>query len=568
MNNPQLADYFHRFDAALQQAERPRHFTYPFCYQAHPLCIAAAQQVDIQLNGSELWQQHRNSQNIGDPVGKMFGVLVVENQQGELGYLAAFSGKLANCNHHAGFVPPVYDLLDQENIFVEESLAINAINQQIEQLTQASEWREIQQKLQRLNVEAEQAVTELQHSMIATRKQRKTLRADLDKQNYSAQQKQQLLNQLAQQSITEKRVLTETKQQWAIKIEQAQHRVEAYQAQLASLKEQRKQRSHQLQHDLFSNYRFLNALGEEAVLIDLFKDTLSPIPPAGSGECAAPKLLQFAYQHQLKPIAMAEFWWGDSPRSAIRRHGKFYPSCNSKCLPILTHMLKGLDVETNPLLDNPATDKEIDIIYQDDAIVVINKPEEMLSVPGVNIDDSAFTRLQHYLGPREEGPFVLHRLDMSTSGLLVFALTKRANRNLQKQFINRLVEKRYVALVEGNIEQHSGDIFLPLAADPDDKPRQLVSEKHGKPAETYWEVVARQHSSEQNHCTKLYLYPKTGRTHQLRVHCSHPQGLNSPIVGDDLYGDRADRLHLHAQRLVFSHPYTRQIMSFEVDETF
>lgn len=563
MTDLQLTRYFHHFDTALQQSERPAQFTYPFCYQAHPLCIAAAQQVSNQLAGSELWQQHRNSQNPGDPVGKMFGVLVVENRYGELGYLAAFSGKLANRNHHPGFVPPVYDLLDQENVFVEESEAINGINQQIDQLEQSPQWQKIQLELIHVTKEAELAISRLQQSMIVTRKQRRTTRAALEQANLTKLQKVLQLEQLAQQSVAEKRILADSKQHWTAQIEQAQLQVDDYQSQITRLKEQRKQRSHQLQHQLFSNYQFLNAQGKIAVLIDLFKNTQSPIPPAGSGECAAPKLLQFAYQHQLKPIAMAEFWWGDSPRSAIRRHGKFYPSCNSKCLPILTHMLQGLDVEANPLLDNPATDKEIEIIYQDEAIVVLNKPDEMLSVPGVNIQDSAFTRLQSYLGPRDEGPFVLHRLDMSTSGLLVFALTKRANRSLQKQFITRQVEKRYVALVDGYIEAESGEIQLPLAADPDDKPRQMVCEKRGKPADTFWQVISRQTNG-----TKLYLYPKTGRTHQLRVHCAHPQGLNSPIVGDDLYGDRADRLHLHAQRLTFSHPYTREIVSFEVDETF
>ena len=567
MTTYQFEHYIHPFEAKMAQADRPKQFTYPFCYQPHPLCIEAATLLQQRLESDSLWSRHQACYANNEPVGKMFGVLVVENSHGELGYLAAFSGKLADSNHHAGFVPPVYDILDHDNVFVDESSQINELNQKLEAYENSEDFRLLKQNLDTVVAESKTEIDLLQQKMRESRAERKQQRmlieSALIEATIIASQRDAQLTRLAQQSIEEKRALATSKQHLNSKIEQAQWEVEQYQAKITALKTERKQRSNALQHKLFSNYCFLNAKQQTAPLVELFKDTLTPIPPAGSGECAAPKLLQFAYQNTLTPIAMAEFWWGDSPKSAIRRHEKYYPSCNSKCLPILTHMLQGLDVEPNPLLNEPTVTRDIEIIYQDEAIVVINKPEELLSVPGVHIKDSAFTRLEARLGEREEGPFVVHRLDMSTSGLLVFALTRRANKSLQKQFITRQVEKRYVAEVEGVLVDDNGEITLPLAPDLDDKPRQLVCEKRGKPAHTDWQVIKRSSKS-----TTLYLYPRTGRTHQLRVHCAHPLGLNSPMIGDDLYGDRRDRLHLHAQRLRFFHPYHKTRVEFETPCSF
>lgn len=241
---------------------------------------------------------------------------------------------------------------------------------------------------------------------------------------------------------------------------------------------------------------------------------------------------------------------------------KFYPSCNSKCQPILGHMMQGLDVEPNPLEENWAEDKELEIIYQDDAMVVVNKPSGLLSVPGKTIKDSAYTRLQAMF-PDVEGPFVIHRLDMATSGILVFALTKRANKSLQKQFMARGVQKRYMALLEGVLNAPEGEISLPMRGDPDDRPRQLVCFEHGKHAETYWQLI-----DVKDGRSKVYMYPKTGRTHQLRVHSAHHMGLNMPMVGDGLYGEKANRLHLHAEMLELDHPYSKERMVFKAECEF
>jgi tRNA pseudouridine32 synthase / 23S rRNA pseudouridine746 synthase len=362
--------------------------------------------------------------------------------------------------------------------------------------------------------------------------------------------------------VAEKASLKQLKRKWDVNLNELQAQIDAFQEQIDALKEQRKNLSNALQQRLFSHYRFLNQYGTEKSLGEIFRLTANPVPPAGSGECAAPKLLHYAFQHQMTPISLAEFWWGASPKSEIRQHKKFYPACQNKCQPILAHMLDGLKLDDNPLLHNPAQGKEIDIIYQDEAIVVVNKPAEFLSVPGVNIQDSVYTRLQQMFSS-DEGLFVIHRLDMSTSGLLVFALTRRANKSLQKQFITRGVEKRYLALLAGELQQSHGDIRLPLRGDLDDRPRQLVCFEHGKPADTHWQLIECRDGF-----SKVYLYPKTGRTHQLRVHCAHVEGLNLPIVGDDLYGSKGARLHLHAESLSFDHPYTKQRMTFTVDAEF
>ncbi|MGL4448060.1 MAG: RluA family pseudouridine synthase, partial [Shewanella sp.] len=298
-------------------------------------------------------------------------------------------------------------------------------------------------------------------------------------------------------------------------------------------------------------------------------DTVDLTPPAGAGECAAPKLLQYAFKHRLKPLAMAEFWWGAPPKSAIRQHKQFYPACLRKCQPILKHMLEGLAVDDNPLRINPAAEKPLEIVYQDDALAIVNKPAELLSVPGKEITDSVYLRMQQTF-PEATGPLIVHRLDMSTSGIMVIALTKASHKQLQKQFIQRRITKRYVALLEGSPKallqgQREGNISLPLRGDLDDRPRQLVCPQWGKAAHTHWEL---KEIDAHTGNTRVYLYPHTGRTHQLRVHCAHHEGLDAPIVGDDLYGKRAERLHLHADLLAFTHPLTGLPMQFQVDPAF
>ena len=297
-------------------------------------------------------------------------------------------------------------------------------------------------------------------------------------------------------------------------------------------------------------------------MLSIFDHTESKIPPAGAGECAAPKLLQYAYLNKLKPIAMAEFWWGKSPSSEIRKHKQFYPSCRGKCEPILGHMLEGLDVEPNEMLSNLKDEKELDIIFEDEHLVAVNKPAEFLSVPGKEIEDSVYTRVKEKY-PDADGPLVVHRLDMSTSGVMLLAKSKDVHKAIQHQFEQRTIKKRYVALLRGELTEKRGEINLPLRVDFHDRPRQLVCHEHGKPARTVWELVETIDGQ-----SLVRFYPITGRTHQLRVHAAHADGLNTPILGDDLYGTKADRLHLHAEQLRFIHPISLEEVTLKVPAPF
>ncbi|WP_333877300.1 RluA family pseudouridine synthase [Flavobacterium sp.] len=344
-------------------------------------------------------------------------------------------------------------------------------------------------------------------------------------------------------------------QYWQYKINDAREQLAYYTNQINALKEARKEKSSALQQRLFNEYAFLNQYQELKSLGEIFNGN----PPAGAGECAAPKLLHYAFQHDLKPIAMAEFWWGQSPKSEVRKHQQFYPACTGKCEPILKHMLKGMPVDDNPFAVNWAEGKNLEIVFEDDYLLVINKPAEFLSVPGKQVSDSVQTRIQA-LHPNA---LVVHRLDMSTSGLLLIAKSNAIHKNLQAQFIKRKVKKRYVALLDGFLMENKGIIDLPLRVDLDNRPNQIVCFDYGKPAQTQWEVVERR-----NNQTMVYFYPITGRTHQLRVHAAHSLGLNCPIIGDDLYGTKAHRLHLHAQSLTFAHPVSKQEMTIAKEAEF
>lgn len=349
---------------------------------------------------------------------------------------------------------------------------------------------------------------------------------------------------------------------WKEKIASLQAEADTFITKIETMKIERKKRSATLQRKLFEQFQILNAHGETKDLCRIFAQTIQKFPPAGAGECAAPKLLQYAYKHQLKPIAMAEFWWGDSPKAEIRHHGYYYPACKGKCGPILGHMLQGLEVEENPLLKKHYHEMPLEIVYEDNYLVVINKPAGMLSVPGKGEIDSVYQHIK-ILYPDTTGPLIVHRLDMATSGVLLIAKNKEVHQHLQAQFKNRMIKKRYIALLDGKISSKEGTIILPLRMDPLDRPRQVVDHEHGKTAITQYQVL-----NEQEGNTLIAFYPLTGRTHQLRVHAAHPEGLHCPIRGDELYGQKADRLYLHAESLEFVHPVTKEIIFVEKKSNF
>ena len=555
MSNP--ASCFTTFNENIDNLALPEQFTFPFYYKPHPLAVAAAKQLQQQLK--KLDKAILDTDDID--AGKMFGVLIVQDESQQLGFISAYSGQIAGIDEQLHFAPNVALKHIDDAEFSQQSQVINDINAQITALQNSDNYQQIEQQLVTARQHYEQQLIAKQQAMQVTRKQRKQQRQVASKQ-LNNDEFEKLKNQLAGQSIVEKKQLQALKQQWQTRIaalEQAQLTIDD---EINGLKKRRKVLSKNLQKKLFAQYQFLNANGEVTDLNAIFAKLPEHTPPSGAGDCAAPKLLQYAYKHNLKPLAMAEFWWGAPPKSAIRHHLHYYPSCYSKCQPILGHMLEGLNVEDNPLLVNPAQGKDLTIVYQDDDLLVVNKPAEFLSVPGINIDDSVYMRIKTQF-PHASGPLIVHRLDMSTSGLLMIALNKRVHKALQKQFIERSVEKRYVALVAGNIAAESGSIELPLVLDFDDKPRQMVCYKTGKPSLTTWQVLERK-----NNTTRLQLYPKTGRTHQLRVHCAHHLGLNTPIVGDTHYGEKSDRLHLHAEYLAFTHPISHERLEFEVAADF
>lgn len=535
-------DKLHSFAGASAHIPLPDKFTYPFHYTPHPLCVMAAEEVQRYLVSVDAWQEELRK-------GKMFGVLVVRTSGGEVGFLAAFSGILAGSNQHAYFVPPVYDVQEPGGFFGIEEGQISAINERIRQLQEDAQYAERKQQLSAETLLARQEQDEMKKQMKAAKEQRERLRQELPDEA--------ALESLTRESQFQKAELKRLKQHWNMRLAFLQAEVDAFETEIERMCTERKTRSAALQQRLFKQFQMLDARGGKRDLCDIFKDTAQRIPPAGAGECAAPKLLQYAYRNGLQPVAMAEFWWGDSPKNEIRRHGYYYPACKGKCEPILKHMLQGLQVEDNPLQNDLHRDAELEILYEDEWLLVVNKPAGMLSVPGKLDADSVCQRVRR-IYPSATGPMIVHRLDMATSGLLLIAKTKEAHQNLQAQFKNRTVAKRYVALLDGLVRQAEGTIDLPLRPDPEDRPRQVVDEVNGKPAVTRFEVLACEAGQ-----SRVLFFPQTGRTHQLRVHAAHPLGLDAPIVGDELYGKKAERLYLHAEYLAFRHPVSGRLIEVE-----
>lgn len=540
----------HRFTTSITDIPLPERFTYPFCYTPHPLCILAAKEVQSYLTRQTAWKDELRQ-------GKMFGVLIVQTEHGETGYLAAFSGILAGKNLHPFFVPPVYDLLQPQGFFKIEEENISSINRNIRQLENDKAYAALSAELARTIQSAENILATAKAQL----KEAKTAREQRRKEKeLNAQEEAELIRESQFQKAEYKRL----ERSWKARITTLQTQTEDWERRISALKSERKTRSAALQQKLFEQFGMLNYRGEVKNLCEIFGQTVHKTPPAGAGECAAPKLLQQAYLHGWKPIAMAEFWWGDSPKTEIRHHGHYYPACKGKCEPILQHMLQGLQVEENPMLKRmQVPSQNLEIVYEDPWLSVINKPAGMLSVPGKEDAVSAYSLMREQY-PEADGPLTVHRLDMATSGLMLIAKTKRVHQNLQAQFKNRLVRKRYVALLEGIVPKDKGTIELPLCLNPLDRPRQMVHTEHGKPAITDYQVLERLDGKR----TRIAFYPRTGRTHQLRIHAAHPLGLHCPIIGDELYGKKAERLYLHAEYLEFTHPITGETLRITKEAEF
>ncbi len=555
--------FFHSFKNDITFIQKPEKFTYPFCYEPHPLSIQAAQELQEYLTNQQDFEHNFGLQanQTGLVIGKMFGVLVVENSTGKIGYLAACSGKLAGKNKHQHLIPPIFDMLDSNGFFLKEEKVINALNREIEQLEQNPKIELLKIQLENIKEKTAQELASARSLHKANKAERKKTRTE--QKNILSNTAYKILEEdLIKQSYRDQHEYDVLKEKSRIAISEVEHELETLLSEIENVKELRKQKSSDLQQKLFDQYHFLNANKEKRSVLSIFKEAINMLPPAGAGECAAPKLLQYAYLHDLKPICMAEFWWGASPGSEVRKHGYYYPACRSKCEPILNHMLIGLDTDANPMLENPAKNVELEIIFEDSDIIVVNKPAEFLSVPGINVQDSVQNRIISKY-PEITGPVTIHRLDMSTSGILVLAKNKNAHQFIQDQFIQHTIEKRYTALLDGIINQEEGIIDLPLRVDLEDRPRQMVCYEYGKPAQTKFKVVGIENGK-----TRIQYFPLTGRTHQLRVHSAHSKGLDTPIVGDDLYGKKANRLHLHAGYIGFIHPSSKEKITFEIADPF
>lgn len=535
----------------------------PLDYEPHPLCIQACREVQEMLARREDWQEEIAR-------GKMFGVLIVENVKTDTdvpkwGYLAAYSGQIGGRSDWEDFVPAVFDYLQPDGYFKTHEAEISRINQSISHLEKDERMKEARTLIRQLQEERKRTIAAYQEKMKEAKAKRDSRR---EAGNLSDAEEAEMIRESQFMKAELRRLKKSLSEKTALETE-----FEDYQENILRLKQLRKQLSDALQQWLFSQFRMLNQEGESKDLLEIFRDealkeypqaaiatsriaALKMVPPAGSGECCEPKLLQYAYQHGYKPLQMAMFWWGESPKEEIRHHLQFYPACNGKCKPILHWMLPASTFEPEAI--NLSIYDKVETLYEDREIAVIHKPEGLLSVPGKDAAQPSVYALMRRKYPEATGPLIVHRLDMATSGVLLIAKTEFAYHRLQQAFLNHQIQKKYIAIISekdilGRDIPEKGIISLPLQPDYLNRPRQIVNHEQGKEAITEYEILERIDGSH----LRIALYPKTGRTHQLRVHCAHQEGLNAPILGDPLYGnEKAARLHLHAEEITFEHPLT------------
>lgn len=534
-------------------------------YEPHPLCIQACREVQEMLARREDWQEEIAR-------GKMFGVLIVENVKTDTdvpkwGYLAAYSGQIGGRSDWEDFVPAVFDYLQPDGYFKTHEAEISRINQSINHLEKDEKMKEARTLIRQLQEERKRTIAAYQEKMKEAKAKRDSRR---EAGNLSEAEEAEMIRESQFMKAELRRLKKSLSEKTALETE-----FEDYQENILRLKQLRKQLSDALQQWLFSQFRMLNQEGESKDLLEIFREealkeypqtaiatsriaALKMVPPAGSGECCEPKLLQYAYQHGYKPLQMAMFWWGESPKEEIRHHLQFYPACNGKCKPILHWMLPASTFEPEAI--NLSIYDKVETLYEDREIAVIHKPEGLLSVPGKDAAQPSVYALMRRKYPEATGPLIVHRLDMATSGVLLIAKTEFAYHRLQQAFLNHQIQKKYVAIISGRDIPEKGIISLPLLPDYLNRPRQIVNHEQGKEAITEYEILERINGSH----LRIALYPKTGRTHQLRVHCAHQEGLNAPILGDPLYGnEKAARLHLHAEEITFEHPLTGKKMTIK-----
>ena len=565
--------------ALLSGINIPERMNNPLDYQPHPLCIAVCKELQAYLAEREDWKEEIDK-------GKMFGVLIVENAQAEpgvseIGYLAAYSGQIGGRSDWDDFVPAVFDYLQPDGYFKIHEAEISGINQSVRQLEDNDHMKEAKSLIQQLQEERKRTIAAYQEKMKEAKAKRDARR---EAGNLTPEEEAEMVKESQFMKAELRRLKKSLSEKTTLETE-----YEAYQADILHLKQLRKTLSDALQQWLFSQFRMQNHEGKMKDLQEIFRDAalrdypqatlatsriaaLKMVPPAGSGECCEPKLLQYAYLHGYKPLQMAMFWWGESPKEEIRHHLQFYPACNGKCKPILHWMLP------DRVFDSKIAEKQaLEILYEDDQLAVIHKPSGLLSVPGKDSSQPSVYSIMRKKYPAASSPLIVHRLDMATSGLMIIAKTDFAYHRLQNEFLHHRVQKKYIAIIgckdqeacdkiwDSSISSGKQKISLPLMPDYLDRPRQIVNHAQGKEAITEYEVLDRIDATH----LRLALYPKTGRTHQLRVHCAHHEGLNAPILGDPLYGnEKASRLHLHAEEITFVHPLTGKEINIKREADF
>lgn len=557
----------------------PERMNNPLDYQPHPLCIAVCKELQTYLSKREDWREEIDK-------GKMFGVLIVENAKpepgaSEIGYLAAYSGQIGGRSDWDDFVPAVFDYLQSDGYFKTHEAEISDINQRIKQLEGNEHIKEAKSLILQLQEERKQTIAAYQEKMKEAKAKRDARRKT---GNLTPEEEAEMVKESQFMKAELRRLKKSLSEKTTLETE-----YEVFQADILRLKQLRKTLSDALQQWLFSQFRMQNHEGKMKDLLEIFRDAalrdypqatlttsriaaLKMVPPAGSGECCEPKLLQYAYLHGYKPLQMAMFWWGESPKEEIRHHLQFYPACNGKCKPILHWMLP------DRVFDSKIAEKQaLETLYEDDQLAVIHKPSGLLSVPGRDSSQPSVYSIMRKKYPTASSPLIVHRLDMATSGLMIIAKTDFAYHRLQKEFLHHRVQKKYIAIIgckdqeacdkiwDSSIASGKQKISLPLMPDYLDRPRQIVNHAQGKEAITEYEVLDRIDATH----LRLALYPKTGRTHQLRVHCAHHEGLNAPILGDPLYGnEKASRLHLHAEEITFEHPLTGKEINIKREADF
>lgn len=481
--------------------------------------------------------------------GKMYGVLLVELPNGELGVLKAFSGLLNGHSVVEGWVPPIPGREEVRWAQNQTLAELEAIKQELITLKQLPERQQYAEAAREFEQQLQAMSDRHRNCKHQRQQQRQFLYSQLTNEALTAALAQ--LEYQSQQQGIERR---QFKRQRDVVLQPLQQLIAATDARIRELKQRRQALSRQLQTQMHAAYSLMNFFGQSLTLQQLMPDGL----PTGTGDCCAPKLLHYAATHQLKPLAMAEFWWGSASKNQEKVQGKFYEACAQRCQPLMGFLLAGM--KSAELKDR------LQVIFEDEWLIAVNKPPGLLSVPGRYSDrqDSILSRLQCLL-PDGGNLVTVHRLDQETSGILLLARDRQTHSQLSQQFQQRLVHKVYEAILAGCVSADQGIINLPLWGNPQNRPYQQVNWQYGKPSVTKFRVLARE-----GDYTRVEFTPLTGRTHQLRVHAADTQGLGICILGDRLYGCRANasRLHLHAREITFTHPSSGNTLHLQTQTPF